>query len=497
MTLAKQFKKARKTIGRMVAGDPAQGYYEGARPSPHHKRRGVSETADAATRGAVEGLRAEARFLENNYDLVSGGLDVFVNAIIARGLIPRPMVRQLATGDLHDGANKELTRLFKDWMLKPEVTGEHTYQEVQRLTARAWARDGEMFSQRLIGFVPTLDHLTDVPFSIEMIEPDLFPVSFTDERRNIVSSIEKNQWGRPTKYWCHRSYVGEAMAAIARTGAMQPDKAIPAAMVTHLKHVTRFRQTRGVSVLASCLDRIDSIKDGEESELVAMRVAAAMTGFIQKGSPDAYSKPEANANTPARDVSMSPGQIFELEEGEAIGTLQSNRPNSQMAAFMMDQHRRMAGGMKISFSSLSNNYSGNYSAQRQERTDKQIGYGAMSRYFADHMITPDYRGFVTAAYNSGVWVPDSDVDLSTILHHDTALPSAPWIDPAKEAKAWQTLVDARIESKQHVMAERGRDPDTVWGEIEHEDKHHAAPVDVARVQDPKQSKSNDEADAKK
>mgnify|MGYP000014265851 CR=1 FL=1 len=474
MNLKRSLYRARKLIGRKLAGDPVKGYYEAARPSPYHKRRGVSETADSATRGAIESLRAEARYLEQNYDLVSGGLDVFVNAIIGRGLIPRALVRSL-DGKLHKESNVQIAALFKDWMLKPEVTGEHTYQEVQRLTARAWARDGEMFSQRLIGFVPSLDHLTQVPFSIEMIEPDLFPVGFTDEKRRIVSSVQKNEWGRATNYWCHRSYIGEAMAAVARAGAVEPDKRIPATRVTHLKHVTRFRQTRGVSVLAPTLDRFDSIKDGEESENVAMRVAAAMTGYVQRGSPDMYTVPEKRQ---PRELSMNPGQIYELEEGESIGTIQSNRPNNHMVEYMKDQHRRAAAGMKVAFSSLSNNYEGSYSAMRQERTDKQIGYGACSRYFADHMITPDYRAFIEAAIASGAWVPPADVDLSTVLHHDIPLPAMPWIDPSKEASAWTTLVDARLESRQHVMSERGRDPETVWGEIKDEEEHHPA-----RVQD--------------
>ena len=159
MKLGRLLRNARQRIGRKLAGDPAKGYYEAARPSPYHKRRGVSETADTATRGAVENLRAEARYLEQNYDLISGGLDVFVDAVIGRGLIPRPMIKSV-DGTLHEDVNKEVARLFKDWMRKPEVTGEHTYVELQRLAARGWARDGEAFSQRLTGFVPSLDHLT-------------------------------------------------------------------------------------------------------------------------------------------------------------------------------------------------------------------------------------------------------------------------------------------------------------------------------------------------
>ena len=48
----------------------------------------------------------------------------------------------------------------------------------------------------------------------------------------------------------------------------------------------------------------------------------------------------------------------------------------------------------------------------------------------------------------------------------------PWIDPAKEAKAWRELVDAKLESRKEVMRQRGRDPAKVVEEMSEERNKH-------------------------
>jgi len=482
--IGRRLRRALGAIGRRLDRRATQAYFKGARASQHHVRRGMAESPDGATRGSIEKLRNEARHLEQNYDLVSGALDVFVDNVVGLGLRPRPMVRSV-DGTLHEELNSRLTRLFADWAKRPEVTGEYSYNEVQRIMCRTWARDGEAFAQRLSGFVPGLDHQTIVPYSIELIEADLLPSSFHDPARGIVQSVQKNEWGRPRDYFLYKHHPGDGFFAGAgvRIGA-DPDKSISADRMTHLKLTTRIRQTRGISILACCLDRIDSLRDGEESELVAMRVAAAMTGFIKRGTAEDFDLKEDVSGKPKREFAMVPGAVYELDPGEDVGTIASNRPNNNLIAFLQDQLRRVASGLKVSYSSLAKNYDGTFSSQRQEMVEQRVSYGALSDHFGGRLVAIDHEHVVRNAIASGLVDIPPDVDESTLYEVAVDRPAMPWIDPKKEADAYKTLIELGVESRAHVISQRGRSPEEVFSEIEHERREHPMPTSASPATPP-------------
>ena len=142
---------------------------------------------------------------------------------------------------------------------------------------------------------------------------------------------------------------------------------------------------------------------------------------------------------------------------------------------MQDQYRRVAGGTKTGASSISKNYNGTYSAQRQELVEQQPTYRALSEEFAQKVVEPDYQKVVEIGVALGLIEVPPEVDPDTLYDVDIPTPAMPWIDPQKEAKAAQTLVDACLESRAHIMRTRGRDPDTVRRQIESERKYHPVP----------------------
>src|SRR6185369_6036248 len=108
-------------------------------------------------------------------------------------------------------------------------------------------------------------------------------------------------------------------------------KRIPAERMLHAKMIDRIRQVRGVSVFATVLQRLDDLKDYEESERIAAKVAASMAAFIKKGLPEDYDKDYSKeTGTPEgmRDIKFRPGKVFDdLRPGEDIGTIDTKRPN--------------------------------------------------------------------------------------------------------------------------------------------------------------------------
>ena len=448
---------------RRLQAKSAMAYYEASRPSKIHKRlNNRGESPDSRNEGALSSLRNQARFLDDNHDIAAGVLTVLVNKTIGTGIRVEPQVKR-ADGTPHDDMNKEIMRLHDDWIKRPEVTGSMHWYEAQRLAARSLFRDGEVFAQNLIGPVSRLNHGTVVPFSIELMESDLCPETMYDKRRNITQGIEKNQWGAPRRYFFYKTHPGDTLPHV---NFDQTTKSIPAGRVTHLKLVKRIRQTRGVTCLVTVLDRLDDIKDYEESERVAARIAAAMAGFIRKGSPDMYIPPAVGDDDDLRDMRFTPGMIFDdLEMGEEVGTIAHSRPNAQLLDYRNSMMKAVAMGTNTSYSSIARDYSGTYSAQRQELVEQEGSYAVVSDYMIQHMIRPIYEAFVLTWRASQGPLLFPDIDQSTLLDAHFQGPAVPWIDPKKEIEADILQIKNGITSRSMIQRRRGMNPQQVREQI--------------------------------
>ena len=436
------------------------GFYEAAEPSRYHKQRRDKRSANLQNEKAAEILRDLARNLDQNFDIASGALDTLVSFTIGNGISPEPQVR-LENGDPAEEVNAQILDLWEDWIHIPEVTRQFDYYGFQQIMARAWFRDGEVFAQHVIGPAAGLDHATLVPYSLEGLESDLVPYEMNDLERNVKQGIECDAWGKPRAFYVHKAHPGERFQPRADL------KRVDAARILHLKHVKRLHQLRGVSVLAPVINRADDLKEIDESERVAARVAAAFAAYVKKGTPDQYEAPDANSPDGQRGMDIVPGMVIDsLRAGEEIGTIDPKRPNNALIPFRDSQLRSFAAGVRAGYSSLSKNYNGTYSAQRQELVEQHVQYRTISLGFVYRFAQPVYDNFIDAALLSRQLTLPPGVDRRSIYNASHALPPLPWIDPQKEANAAIMLIDAGLKSRSRVIRERGDNPDQVRREIQ-------------------------------
>lgn len=441
-----------------IHGTRVQAHYEGARPSPQRKFRRDSRSADQLVAQGGEALRNQMRYLERNHDLVEGAINTMVNNIVGpQGITPEFQPLR-ADGTIHEEYAAALTEGYKEFALRPEVTWEHDMSQCQRLLGRSWIRDGEAFVQELMGPVPLLQHGSRVPYSQELMEADMVPMHYDDGDR-IRQGIERNAWGRKVRYFVLKKHPGEALA-------LTPDavKPIPAERMLHLAMRTRLHQLRGVTRFASVITRIEDLKDYEESERIAAKVAARLCAYIkrQAGEGEGYVAPTgADGVTPIdRFFEMMPGMIIDgLVPGEDIGIIDSKRPNPNLITWRSGQLRALAAGVGASYSSISRDYSGTYSSQRQELVEQWVNYAALTDQFCEMYLRRTVSGFVMAADLSGVIKTPADVKPGTAANCLFVAPSMPWIDPLKEISAWVLAVQAGFASEYEVMRKRGVSPE--------------------------------------
>ena len=424
--------------------------YEAVKPTRTHKARRESRTADQLSQAGAVSLRQQARFLDDNNDLVIGIFDKLEERVVgAKGIIVDPHPK-LKNGKVAKKLAADIRKKWGEWSVRPEVTGQFTRPMLERLMLRTWLRDGEIFAQLVQGSVTGLEPVAGVPFWLEALEPDFVPMN-SDASIKLNQGVFVDDWGRPKKYQVYKS--------MPVLGRQSDTKEIDADNMLHLKFTRRLHQTRGNSLLSGVLIRLSALKEYEDSELVAARIAAALGMYIKKGDGQIFDESNSAVD---RELMIQPGMLYDdLLPGEEIGMIKSDRPNPNLETFRNGQLRAVAAGTRLSFSSTARNYNGTYSAQRQELVESTDGYLILQDWFIGAVTRRMYRAWLKIALASGQIQLPKAVDMDTLYSAVYSGPVMPWIDPVKEANGWKEQIRGGAATESDWVRASGRNPDEV------------------------------------
>lgn len=450
--------------------------YEGGRST---KRRKKSRNNSAGERLVVRDaatVRATVRDLERNYDLVDGAITTLVRNIVGpSGISIEPTPRKSTAGEQYDSIDDDFARklldLWRQWCVLPDVTRTLNWAQCQEMACRSWLRDGEQFTQLVEGTGAFIKHSTAVPLSIELLEADVVPLDLEDSARRISAGIERNEWGQPIRFHVYKNHPGN--------GGWSSDsdlKTVPAERFLHLAVRKRLSGLRGISLFASAIDRLIDIKDYEESERVAARIAARIAAYIKRDKDmDGYVPPNDADGKPIepgeRDFLLEAGAIFtETLPGESIEMINPNRPNTMLERFRLAMMRAVSRAIGLSHSSLSGDYDGTYSAQRQELVESYDGYRMMTGQFVARFVQPIWERFVRMAIASGQLKVPAHIRPETVAQAVFRGPKMPWIDPQREAAGLLALARGGWQSVSSGISERGGRVQDVFEEFARERK---------------------------
>ncbi|MCU7836517.1 MAG: phage portal protein [gamma proteobacterium symbiont of Taylorina sp.] len=457
-------------LNREVDRTRLNNYYEATKGTHLRKRRTFGEsTADGEVNPSLVEMRELSRELDRNHDMARGVLTTLVTRIVGAQILPQPQIRDIE-GNLLVNVNRDILKKFKKFAYRPEVTKTMSWGKAARLSCRTWLRDGEVLTKDIIGDVRGYNHSTSIPYSFELIEPDFLPVDYDDEKQNIKAGIKFNIWGEPKKY-CLLKSLNSINFIVGRYSSSDV-RMVPASQITHLAMKDRIHQTRGMSIFASVYTRLDDIKDYEESERIAARVAAAMTSFIKR-NPEVYTSGKG-ASTETRHYEMQPGIIYDdLLPGEEPVSMQSNRPSGLLGDFRNAMLKMVSAGTNAGYSTISKNYDGTYSAQRQELVEQKGVYDILIEEFNSGWTMPRWINIIRAILLSGYQLPP-ETDMETIFDVHFQNPPVPWIDPKKEADGNRELNKLKVKTRSKIIRELGENPDDVMDEILKEDEKMGA-----------------------
>jgi len=185
-----------------------------------------------------------------------------------------------------------------------------------------------------------------VPYMIQELEGDFVPWEFNDFDKNIVQGIRKDDLGLPLEYFFGEAEESDTVNDFGIGSRLKNLRRVSADNVTHLKFQTRLGQTRGTSILAPVLTRLQDLKAVEEAERIAAKMSASMAVQIIRGTPDMYTEPDDDDEFP--EFSFQAGMVFDkLNPGEVVGaidTIHRGRFGHQCINDIKDLRRQLLRG---------------------------------------------------------------------------------------------------------------------------------------------------------
>ncbi|MFP1463259.1 phage portal protein [Escherichia coli] len=161
----------------------------------------------------------------------------------------------------------DIRRLWAEWSVSPDVTGQYTRPVLERLLLRTWLRMVKCLRRWSVVRETVWNGRRECHSGLKRWSRILFHGS--DESAGLNQGVFLDEWGRPKKDLVYKKYLRSAAGRVML-------KEIAAGKMIHLKFTRRLHQTRGSSMLSGVLMRISALKEYEDAELTAARIAAAL-----------------------------------------------------------------------------------------------------------------------------------------------------------------------------------------------------------------------------
>lgn len=410
--------------------------------------------ADSANSPEVRAiLRKRARYVVQNNGYAAGMIRTLAADVVGPGAQLQHRSRSARSDELIESA----------WLEWCEETG---FWEKVRTAVAAWMTDGEVFARNY------QRNGLSVPYDIQMVEadqvatPDASMVSDT-----AVDGIRFDRFGNPTEYHVLKSHPG------SNAWTDMDYLAIPAKEICHLFDCDRPGQHRGIPRITPSLDLYENIRRYTKATVLAAEFAASISGAIQTRAAalDADTEGtdiEDSENYPTIEIEL--GTVPVMPEGWEFKQIQPEQPTTTYEMFVTSLLREAARPLSMPTNvAMCDSSKYNYASGRLDHQtyDRQIANDR--RTLERRMINRVFRAWRDVYVLSVLRAPEL-----------VGMPaSVQWywqprkhVDPAKEASAIVTLLEAGLTSREAYWQEMGLDPDVMRAEVERDAEEGYGPA---------------------
>ena len=417
----------------------------------------------AATRGALQDLRARCRDLRRNNPWAGTAVRELSANVAGIGIRPRFTHES-------DAELKRATALWEEWATTPQAdaAGRETFFGLQAAAVEGMVDGGEVLLRRRLRRVE--DPLA-VPLQLQLLEGDHVDTSRDFEEdpngNRVVQGVAFDALGRRTGYWLYPQHPGDAFSL----SSFLSSRLVPATELRHVYRSDRTGQVRGVPWGAVVALRLHDFDQYEDNEQLRMVVATAYAGFVHdlSGADGSFAdgvKIDPTAGGTNRDAQGQPvdhltsGTVEYLPTGKTI-TFPSPPQNEGFASFATYELRAIAKGYGVPAWLLSGDLSQvNLSSIRAD----WIGFSRFveqvrGRILVPHLCEPAVRWWREAAELADLLTPG--LEDPQRLRWEWIPPRREMLDPRTEVEAEIAAVRAGFKSYSQVVSSLGSDPERV------------------------------------
>lgn len=426
--------------------------------------RATNESAEFTDRYSRDTVRARARDLERNSDMMNSIIGPFVRNVIGKGL-----VLKAETDDTE--LNGQIEALWKIWCKKRncDVTGTQSLNQMLRMAVRRKKVDGGVL------FVKRYTAGGVLPFKLQMFEVDELDVSQASPKHKgnrVVGGIEYNSYNAPVGYWI-RQYSVDGFS-------LNDSVYVSAKDVIFYFSKRRPSQLREMSDMSQTITRIRDVNEFMVAVSVKQRIEACLSVFIKRSYPAAGIGRGNVDSTPRQTYDgkmLSPGMIKEMNAGDEVQVVNPQGQATDAASYTKLQQRMIGAGQGLSYEATSRDMGETtYSSARQSIIEDGMTYAEEDELLAD-VMDEIYETFIISAVLAGALViPNFWLNKNAYFLHSFVKPPKPWIEPSKETAAQKTALQSGQKTFKQIAAENGTDwrkqIDDICEVLEYAQKEH-------------------------
>ena len=239
---------------------------------------------------------------------------------------------------------------------------------------------------------------------------------------------------------------------------------IDARDVLHVFRKNGAGQTRGLTWFAPVILSLNEHSQLADAALMNAKIQSMMVGFVTDQNNTAGTNPFGDGDQAGdlMNISLEPGVMRFLPGGWDV-KFSDPKQMTESVGLMSTSLRAIAAGLHIPEFLLSGDMRGvNYSSARTaliqfRQTLEQIQFTCLVPLFFD----PIWQRFCLLESLSGRMDADPDADMPVEWH----FPSAPWVDPLKDAEATALMMDRGLMSRRQAVASLGYSVESLDAEI--------------------------------
>ena len=387
------------------------GYNGGSRSRIINKKwlpRGASAASDILP--DLPTLRARSRDLVRNAPLATGAVAGVVTSVVGPGMIPQARIDRDVLTMTDAQADEWQNKTEREWRLFAkhcDLERSLPFTRLQELAFRSALESGDSFLLFTSAARPESPYRTKLQLieADRVCNPNRMPDSAT-----LQDGVELSDVGAPLAYHVSSVHPGDSHSMSKGTWARIPAfTSSGRRAMLHMFRKLRPGQSRGVPYLAPVIETLKQLDRYTEAEITAAVVSGMFSVFVRTpageeginplGPPSSASGPSTTVD--GDEITLGPGMIAQLGDGQDISTVNPGRPNTAFDPFVKAILQQIAVALELPYEVMLKHFTSSYSASRAALLEAWRFFSDRRQWLAMSLCDPVWEAFMDEAVASG------------------------------------------------------------------------------------------------